>query len=225
MQSHQVADPSLQYPRRRTLEDVKRVGAKIIATKGFKETSIRDIADALGLTKSAIYHHVESKDWLLHEIISGYATRGCRMIDVARRAGPDPETSLRVYIRELVLANLHDPVMATLLARELRSLQGTYRAVASSFREESETFVGDIILKGQALGVFREDVDARLATIAVFSMVNSLHLWFPQDGTFDPSKIARDFEQLLIDGLVSRSAQASFHHESFVAHHTCDAYR
>ena len=191
---------------RRTLEDVKRVGAEIIATKGFKETSIRDIADALGITKSAIYHHVESKERLLYEIISSYQTHGRRMIESSRRAGPDPQASLRVFIRELVFMNAGDLVMATLLARELRSLQGDYRRDIVAFRDEYESFVREIILSGQATGVFRNDVDARLATIAVFSMLNSLHLWFRRDGQFGASKVADDFEKILIDGLTARKA-------------------
>jgi len=227
-QSQRATDPALQpHQPRRTLEDVKRVGAEIIASKGFRETSIRDIADALGITKSAIYHHVESKNWLLHEIISSYEARGRVLIEAARRAGPDPEASLRAFIRELVLASAQDLVMATLLARELRSLQETYRKTACAFLDETEAFVRHIIMSGQAAGVFREDIDARLATIAVFSMVNSLHLWFRHDGTFDASKVARDFERILIGGLLvdadPRSAEVPFHGETSTAHFRYEA--
>jgi hypothetical protein len=53
-------------------------------------------------------------------------------------------------------------------------------------------------------------------------MVNSLHLWFRHDGTFDASKVARDFERILIGGLLvdadPRSAEVPFHGETSTAH-------
>lgn len=188
--------------RRNTLEDVLRVGAEIIASKGFREASIRDIADALGITKSTVYHHVESKDQLLFAIISSYQWHGKRMIDLARSAGPDPRDSLRVFIRELVNMNASDAVMATILARELRSLKGDHAREVMALRDEYEVFVRSVILNGQATGVFRTDVDARLATISVFALANSLHQWYRPDGIHAANTVADTFVSILLQGLV-----------------------
>lgn len=194
--------------RRNTLDDVLRVGAEIIAAKGFREASIRDIADALGITKSTLYHHVESKDHLLFAIISSYQSRGRRMIDLARTAGPDPRDSLSAFIRELVGMNASDTVMATLLARELRSLKGDHSKEVMTLRDEYETFVRSIILSGQATGTFRKDVDARLATISVFALANSLHQWYRPDGLYAAKEVADSFSKIILQGLAAQSASA-----------------
>jgi len=206
--TNEPAAETARPARRNTLEDVLRVGAEIIAERGFREASIRDIADALGITKSTVYHHVESKDHLLFAIISSYQSHGRRMIDLARTAGPDPRDSLRVFIRELVRMNASDTVMATLLARELRSLKGEHSKEVMALRDEYETFVRGIILSGQATGVFRKDVDARLATISVFAVANSLHQWYRPDGLHTAEAVADSFEKILLQGLAAQSASA-----------------
>ena len=196
-----MEEPVQPAGRRRTLDDVRRVGAEIIAKKGYKETSIRDIAEALGITKSTIYHHVQSKEQLLFDIIANYQVHGRKIIETARRAGPDPRASLRSFIRELVRMTAEEPVMAILLARELRSLNGDYRATVMATRDEYESFVRGIILNGQATGVFRNDVDARLATISVFAVANSLFQWYRPGGQLGPTEISTNFESILLGGL------------------------
>lgn len=194
--------------RRNTRDDVLRVGAEIIAEKGFSEASVRDIADALGITKSTVYHHVESKDHLLFAIISSYQWHGRRMIDLARAAGPDPRDSLTVFIRELVGMNASDTVMATLLARELRSLKGDHSKEVIALRDEYETFVRGIILGGQATGTFRKDVDARLATIGVFALANSLHQWYRPNGLYAAKEVADSFVKIILQGLAAQPVSA-----------------
>jgi TetR/AcrR family transcriptional regulator, cholesterol catabolism regulator len=200
------AGPARQ--RRRTMRDVLRIGAEVIARKGFKETSIRDIADALGVTKSTIYHHVRSKDQLLFDIISNYQAQGPRIIDAARRAGPDPLLSLKAFIHELVLMNAEDPVMATLLARELRSLKGDHLKQVLEFRHEYESYVRGLVLDGQALGIFRT-IDARLATIGIMSMANALYQWYRPGNPFSPEVIAATYEAILLNGLTKTDLGAA----------------
>jgi len=194
--------------RRHNREDVIRVGAEIFARKGFRETSIRDIAEALGVTKSALYHHVRSKDELLYEALASYQSHGEQLIAAARRAGPDPRRSLTVFIHELVLMNARDRVMATLLARELRSLKQPFLDRLLANRDDYEGFVRGIILSGQATGLFRKDIDARLATIAVFSLARSLHQWYRPDGSLAAEQVAEGFESLILNGLLADGVDA-----------------
>jgi len=57
-------------PRTDTRQRILDVAAHLFATRGFAGTSIRDIADEIGVTKAALYYHFASKDVLLHEIVS-----------------------------------------------------------------------------------------------------------------------------------------------------------
>ncbi|MEZ5652233.1 MAG: TetR/AcrR family transcriptional regulator [Burkholderiaceae bacterium] len=193
-------------PRRRSRDQVIRACAEIFARRGFRETSIRDIAEALGVTKSALYHHIRSKDELLVEIVSSYQAHGEELVAAARRAGPDPARSLATFVQELVLMNARDQVMATLLSRELRSLKQPHLDNMLAIRDGYEGFVHGLILSGQATGRFRASIDARLATIAVFALARSLHQWYRPDGRLSANEVAAGFESLILNGLLTEPA-------------------
>jgi AcrR family transcriptional regulator len=53
-----------------TRERILTTAAHLFGEKGFAETSIRDVAEALGVTKAALYYHFSSKDEIYQEIVS-----------------------------------------------------------------------------------------------------------------------------------------------------------
>ncbi len=63
-------DVQAKTPRTDTRKRILEVAARLFACHGFSGTSIRDIADELGVTKAALYYHFASKDVLLQELVS-----------------------------------------------------------------------------------------------------------------------------------------------------------
>ena len=78
--------------------DMCRAAAQLFRDRGFDATSVSDVARALGLTKAGLYHHFESKEALLHEIMTFGLERVRDEVVVPIRAIRDPEERLRELI-------------------------------------------------------------------------------------------------------------------------------
>lgn len=65
-----LAGASEDARRTDTRERILEVAARLFSERGFAGTSIRDIADALGVTKAALYYHFPSKDAILGELVA-----------------------------------------------------------------------------------------------------------------------------------------------------------
>src|SRR5438128_9750926 len=75
-----------------------RAAAQIFRDRGFDATSVSDIARALGLTKAGLYHHFESKEALLFEIMSFGLDKVRDEVLTPIRGIRDPEERLRQLI-------------------------------------------------------------------------------------------------------------------------------
>lgn len=58
-------------PQLGTKERILEVSLNLFSTKGYKETSVRDIASGVGITQSGLYNHFKGKDTILEALIDG----------------------------------------------------------------------------------------------------------------------------------------------------------
>jgi AcrR family transcriptional regulator len=181
------------------------VSAQLFFDKGYAATSIRDIADALGLVKSALYNHFESKeDILQHVVAAEYDRFNAQVIDrddperpVLQRLQEFFERHLRVLLADTVLAR----VAALPFSRhDLNALTEEHRrAVHRSASAYQHHLVGLIAL-GQKSGVLRSDILADAAAKGALGMLNSLMNWYQSDDLRSDAVI-RTYVAILMDGL------------------------
>ncbi|HHJ64340.1 MAG TPA: TetR/AcrR family transcriptional regulator [Aquifex aeolicus] len=75
----------------RTRDLILEEALKLFSEKGIKETTVRDIARAVGITEGAIYRHFESKDQIVHELFEKYSGELYDRIEKALRDSGDEE--------------------------------------------------------------------------------------------------------------------------------------
>src|SRR5262249_34867722 len=80
------------------LSEIYRAAARIICEKGYHAASISNIADAVGITKAAIYHYIPEKRELLFAIISFGMDQLDQVVITPARAITDAEQRLRTII-------------------------------------------------------------------------------------------------------------------------------
>lgn len=195
--------PSGEKRRPHRLADVKAASAELIARKGYKDTAISDIAEALGVRKSTVYHHVQSKEQLLFWIIQDYMKIGDDIIAAAEANGPSALGRLEALITEHLAAMASHPVEASIVAQELRSLEGEYRVEAMRTRDAYDSYLEHLIMEGQEAGEFDETIDARLAALGILSMMNGTHIWYRPDGPKAANEIAAGYTKILLSGLAT----------------------
>jgi AcrR family transcriptional regulator len=159
--------------------------AEVFARQGYDATTVREIADAAGILAGSLYYHFDSKESMLDEILSGFLTELWTGYDsvLADRLGPR-ETLEALVVESFREIDRHRDAVA-IYQRE-RHLAGQPR-----FARE----------RGVADGVFRKDLDLRLAYRFVRDTVWVAASWYRPGGRHDAAEIARQYLSMLLDGI------------------------
>src|ERR1700733_11556817 len=79
--------------------DVMQTAAELFAQKGFRATTVREIAEAAGILSGSIYHHFDSKEAIGDEVLSGFLDEVLADYRSAVSAGSDPADVLERIVR------------------------------------------------------------------------------------------------------------------------------
>ena len=173
------------------LDAVLLVAARTFTERGYDGTSMEDLAGRLGVTKSAIYHHVAGKQELLR-LATDRALDGLAAVveEAAAHDGPAIER-LELLVRRSVELLVDELPFVTLLLRVRGNTAVERRAIAR--RRELDHAVAALVAKAVAEGDVRDDVDPELTARLLFGMVNSLVEWYrPAHGRTTRDGTGRD---------------------------------
>lgn len=166
---------------------------------GYDATSMGTLAERLGLSKSAIYHHFASKEELLDAALDE-ALSGLEGVLVEPGAvDGSPAERLQHVLRRAVEVLVDRLPYVTLLLR-LRGNTEVERA-ALERRREFDRAVTSLVLEARDAGELRDDIDPRIAERLLFGMINSLVEWYRPEGPEDASRLAQDVLAVAVDGL------------------------
>ena len=182
---------------------VLRHAIDLFNRQGYDGTSMGDLARELGFTKSAIYHHVPSKQHLLEQALDEALDELVAMIDTAR---DDPAGTAYDRLRQVVRGSVgilveHLPAV-TLLLR----VHGNSEIEQDALRRRRtlDDRLAELVSAAIDEGAIRDDIPADLTSRLLFGMVNSLIEWVRPDGRYDAQVLAEAITTIAFDGL-SRS--------------------
>ena len=193
-------------PRRRgrpghDQDAVLAAAVRLFNEHGYDATSMFDVAESLGISKSALYHHVSSKEQLLEMAVDRALDGLFEAAEEVRATDAAATVRLERLIRRSVLVLADRLAFVTLLLRVRGNTEVELHAVAR--RREFDRLVTDLVKQAQAEGGVRSDVDPATAARLLFGMVNSLIEWYrPDRGA--PESIATTVTALAFDGLRTR---------------------
>jgi AcrR family transcriptional regulator len=179
-------------------QSVLRVAIELFNRQGYDATSMGDLARELGLTKSAIYHHVPSKEHLLESAIDEALDALTASLDeVAATPGLGDGQRLRAALRGSVVVLAEHLPAVTLLLRVRGNTPVEQAALRR--RREIDHRLAEMVRDAAEAGAIRGDVDPLLTSRLLFGMVNSMTEWLRSDG--DGAAIADTVTTLAFDGL------------------------
>jgi AcrR family transcriptional regulator len=151
---------------------------RLFAERGFAGTNLQDIADAMGMTRPALYYYVKSKDELLAKLAADVAGgSAAEMAELAARPDLDAVGKLRGLARLSVVRLARQPDRFRLLIRSEAELPAELAESYDANRRAVLKTVSDVIEQGIVAGQLRP-VDARVAALAVLGMCNWVAWWF-----------------------------------------------
>ncbi|MGK3208980.1 TetR/AcrR family transcriptional regulator [Amycolatopsis sp. MEPSY49] len=164
------------------LESLLQVAVKLFNERGYDGTSMEDLSRKLGITKSAIYHHVPSKEELLRLSVDRALDGLFEVAASTDQLDGRAIDRLEHLVRGSVLVLADRLPFVTLLLRVRGNTKVERAALAR--RREFDRLVTDLVKQAEAEGDIRPDVDPSVTARLIFGMVNSLIEWYkPRRGS------------------------------------------
>ena len=177
--------------------------------QGYDATSIGDLAKELGITKSAIYHHVASKESLLSAALDEALDGLTKAVESAASAEPGASAyaRLRTVVQQSVEILVDHLPAVTLLLRVRGNSE--IELAALKRRRAIDERLAELVQSAVDEGALRPDIAPDLISRLLFGMVNSLVEWYRPDGPVDPHVVASSIVSIAFDGLVQPKDQLS----------------
>lgn len=202
-------DPADRVSLRRSLieQEIYSQAIRLFAERGFAGTNFQDIADAVGLTRPALYHYVKSKEDLLARVVAettqGAAASIARII---ARDDLDVLEKLREIIRTNVLRQGENSARFQLLVRSEANLPEAIAATHKESQHRVLRLVTELVQAGITEGVIRE-TDARVAALGVLGLSNWVSWWYNAGHGDDLVAISRQLADQAVAGLAAADPQ------------------
>jgi AcrR family transcriptional regulator len=189
---------ALRAPKQNTQSRITNGAGDLFVRSGFHGTSMRDVADRVGLRASSLYRHIKSKQELLLRVLERLMDDALDGARSAIAAGDEP----RECIRRLVQANigLARPNETALLQSELRNLAPRYRRQIVRKQDEYRALWLSVLQNGAAQGVFKIE-DPKLAFFGIIGALNYVEHWFNPSGRLSRREVAEIFSHWVLKSL------------------------
>ncbi|WP_179279122.1 TetR/AcrR family transcriptional regulator [Actinomadura mexicana] len=181
---------------------VLRRAIELFNRKGYEGTSMGDLAEELGFSKSAIYHHVPGKTHLLALALDEALDELTAVIREAQdESGGGAYERLRSVVRESVRVLVAHQPAVTLLLR----VRGNSEVELAALRRRRwiDARLAELVRAAAAEGAVRGDVPPELVSRLLFGMVNSLVEWYRPGGEVSADALSDAITAIAFDGLAA----------------------
>ncbi|EGL83036.1 transcriptional regulator, TetR family [Caldalkalibacillus thermarum TA2.A1] len=182
--------------------EIMEQSIKLFEKKGFAETSIQDIVDALGVTKGTFYYYFKSKEELLMDIHRSYIEELLRwQEDILEDKHKNCKSKLREIIALIIRKIRTHRSHASIFFRELRNLNDDHLDEVLAKRDQFRFSLQKLIEEGVQRGEFRQDLRPDIVVFAVLGMCNWSYSWYNPEGEVSEEELTQIYVKLILNGL------------------------
>jgi AcrR family transcriptional regulator len=178
-----------------TATAIREAATYLFAEYGYEMTTMKAIADRVGVQPSAIYNHVGSKQILLRDIAQATIRSLIDGAHMAIESTPDEREQLRRAVRSHVLMHTNDRHRAHVANREIPSLEEPARTEQIVLRQQYVNLFERLIDRGVERGTFRATAP-RITAYAILQMGIGVSIWFHDDGPLSADEICDLYGEL-----------------------------
>ncbi|ANZ23854.1 transcriptional regulator, TetR family [Rhodococcus aetherivorans] len=191
------------HERRRQILDRS---AQLFATKGIAATTIREIADEVGVYSGALYHYFPSKEAIVTELIREYIEDlSARCREITSRTLPPVERIEALVLLALTTSENYRGA-TTIWQREGEYMRDRLvEADLAEIADEVEKAWREAITEGVAGGIFRDDIDPEVFYQLIRDAVWQAPRWHRPSAQRSNADLARDITRIFVDGFRPRT--------------------
>ena len=193
--------PRVAEKRERRRAEILQAALRAFGEKGYHRTTLDDIAEHLGVRKTALYHYFPDKEAILYEC---HRQSLAELARILRQAGklPSPTAQLEHIVREHVRV-MTDTLQGSPLAFEVTALSEEKQADMIAGRDRYERRLRRIIEEGMRRGEFTKG-DAKVAVFVILGAINWIARWYRPEGSLHAPELGQEFVDRLLAGLARR---------------------
>ena len=183
-------------------EELLAIAARLFAEKGFGNTTVRDIADAAGILSGSLYHHFDSKESMVDEILSSFQEELFGQYDEILSSSDDARTRLeRAVLVSFEAIDRHHDEVAIFQNDAAHLLTFDRFAYLGERNRQSRSFWLTLLGDGMAAGVLRQDIDVELTYRFIRDTVWVAVSWYRPGGRRTHTEIAQQYLSILLEGI------------------------
>ena len=197
--SNRVEPATRHYDEK--LQQILKTSARIFAEKGFHHTSVRDISRATKMSLSGLYYYFTTKEELLFLIQERCFVTLLQRWEQAAGAELDARARIRAFAENHLSFFLHNMPEMKVMAHEDESLTGEFEEKIRVLKRRYVKVIMDLLGELQA----RENgkrVDLRVATFALFGMMNWIYTWYQPKRDLPPAQLIDQMLRIYFFGLL-----------------------
>ncbi len=179
------------------LQRILRLASAIFADKGYHKASVRDISSATGISLSGLYYYFRSKEELLFLIQSHCFETILERLESDLARTREPEDRLRTLIHNHLRFFAANMAEMKVLSHESETLEGEF---GQQILEQKKAYAEIVQSVLADLAPDRAGVDLRVATFALFGMMNWIYTWYRPDRDVPVDVLARDMSHMFLKG-------------------------
>ena len=176
--------------------------ADLFARQGVAATTVREIADAVGILSGSLYHHFASKDEIVDAIVGSFMDDLVSRYDEVLASGSDARERLRGLVVASLATVASHPHATEIYQKDARYLAEGKAPVAENARLIRRAWIG-VLEDGVQAGVFRADVPV---TVIYPLLRDGLWLtarWFKPTRAYGYEELAQDYLRVFLDGIAT----------------------
>ena len=181
--------------------------AELFVTKGYDATSMRDIAQKAGVSKSLLYHHFTDKYEIFVEVTSTSGLGLNETVAEAIREGETARDRLRIFMMTTAEFFERNRLSWIAASQDFWSSNEARMSLPVKLRRDAfEKILRSILEEGVATGEF-EIRDLRLSGRLILSSLNWMHRWYNPGGSRRASEIAEEYCHMITTGIAGGRAR------------------
>lgn len=173
--------------------------------KGYQAATLNDVAERLGTDRASLYYYVADKQELFHEAVKDVLDDNLREAESISSSDRSPIEKLEALMAVILGSyEANYPQMFVYIQEDMAQIAKDESSWASDMLKKTrrmERIFDTTIQEGVDDGHFRDDIPARIATNALFGMMNWTHRWFVPGKKLKANELATAFSSIFTNGM------------------------
>ncbi len=173
----------------------------LFSERGYTGTTMRDIAEAVGVLPGSLYAHIKSKEEILAEVVTSGISEFLEIQDTVETSAAGPEERLREAIRLHVKVVAKNPERTLVVFHQWRFLGEPHRSSAVKMRRRYGRMFANILAQQPCFRGNEKDPQIRIQCFTILGALNWTPEWYSPDGPYSPDELGNRMADSVIQGL------------------------